>query len=208
MIPIETITVFLAASLALTLAPGPDNIFVLTQSALHGRKAGLLVTLGLCTGLLVHTAAISLGVAVIFQTSALAFNVLKLAGVVYLLYLAIQAFRASSAKLDKTEKINVVWQKLYSRGIIMNITNPKVVIFFLAFLPQFADPSRGSITIQMLLFSGLFIGTTLLIFGTVAWFAGFLGEWLKSSGKTQIIMNRVAGTVFIGLALRLAVSEP
>jgi len=207
MIPIETITIFLAASVALAFAPGPDNIFVLTQSALHGRKAGILVTLGLCTGLLVHTAAVSLGVAAIFQTSALAFNILKIAGAMYLLYLAFQAFRAGAAKLDETGKENLVWQKLYSRGIIMNITNPKVAIFFLAFLPQFADPSRGSITIQMLMFGGLFIGSTLLIFGTVAWFAGFLGEWLKGSAKAQIIMNRVAGTVFSSLALRLAVSE-
>jgi len=207
MIPIETITIFLAASVALAFAPGPDNIFVLTQSALHGRKAGILVTLGLCTGLLVHTAAVSLGVAAIFQTSALAFNILKIAGAMYLLYLAFQAFRAGAAKLDETGKETLVWRKLYSRGIIMNITNPKVAIFFLAFLPQFADPSRGSITIQMLMFGGLFIGSTLLIFGTVAWFAGFLGEWLKGSAKAQIIMNRVAGTVFSGLALRLAVSE-
>lgn len=207
MIPIETITIFLAASVALALVPGPDNIFVLTQSALHGRKAGVFVTLGLCTGLLVHTAAVSLGVAAIFQTSALAFNVLKIIGAVYLLYLALQAFRAGAAKLEETGKVNLVWQKLYSRGIIMNITNPKVAIFFLAFLPQFADPSRGSITIQMLMFGALFIGSTFLIFGTVAWFAGFLGEWLKSSAKAQIIMNRIAGTVFTGLALRLVVSE-
>ena len=207
MIPIETITIFLAASVALALAPGPDNIFVLTQSALHGRKAGILVTLGLCTGLLVHTAAVSLGVAAIFQTSTLAFNILKIAGAMYLLYLAFQAFRAGAARLDETGKTNLVWQKLYSRGIIMNITNPKVAIFFLAFLPQFADPSRGSITIQMLMFGGLFIGSTLVIFGSVAWFAGFLGEWLKGSAKAQIIMNRVAGTVFTGLALRLAMSE-
>ncbi len=89
----------------------------------------------------------------------------------------------------------------------MNITNPKVAIFFLAFQPQFANPSLGSMTIQMLMFGALFIVATLLVFGAVAWFAGFLGEWLKVSEKAQIIMNRIAGTVFTGLALRLAVSE-
>jgi threonine/homoserine/homoserine lactone efflux protein len=207
MIPIETVTFFLAASLALAVAPGPDNLFVLTQSALHGRKAGLLVTLGLCTGLLVHTAAVSLGVAAIFQTSAFAFNLLKIAGAFYLLYLAFQAFRAGASNLDETAQTNLAWQKLYSRGIIMNITNPKVAVFFLAFLPQFADASRGAMEIQMFIFGGLFIGSTLLIFGAVAWFAGFLGEWLKGSAKAQIIMNRVAGTVFIALALRLAMIE-
>ncbi|MCK0165882.1 LysE family translocator [Marinobacter sp. S6332] len=207
MLPVETISIFLAASIALALTPGPDNIFVLTQSALHGRKAGILITLGLCTGLLVHTAAVSLGVSAIFQTSALAFNILKIAGAVYLLYLAFLAFRAGTATLEQTGNENLVWQRLYSRGIIMNLTNPKVAIFFLAFLPQFSDPSRGSITTQMLIFGGLFIGSTILVFGAVAWFAGFIGERLKGSAKAQIIMNRIAGTVFAGLALRLAVSE-
>ncbi len=207
MVPIETIAVFFTASAALALAPGPDNIFVLTQSALYGRKAGLLVTIGLCTGLIVHTAAVSLGVAAIFQTSALAFHILKIVGATYLLYLAWHAFRAGAAKLDEAGEMKMAWGKLYSRGVIMNITNPKVAIFFLAFLPQFANPSRGSITIQLLMFGGLFIVATLLIFGAIAWTAGLLGEWLKGSAKAQIIMNRVAGTVFAGLALRLAVSE-
>ena len=207
MIPFETVAIFFAASVALALAPGPDNIFVLTQSALHGRKAGLLVTIGLCTGLLVHTAAVSLGVAAIFQTSTTAFNILKIVGAMYLLYLAWQAFRAGAANIDDKGKPGMSWRKLYSRGVIMNITNPKVAIFFLAFLPQFADPSRGSITVQMLMFGGLFIVSTLLIFGIIAWSAGFLGEWLKGSVKAQLIMNRVAGTVFTGLALRLAISE-
>lgn len=207
MIPIETSLLFMAASIALALAPGPDNIFVLTQSALYGRKAGLLVTLGLCTGLLLHTAAVTLGVAVIFQTSALAFAALKIAGALYLLFLAWQAFRASATNLDQTGSSALAWRKLYLRGIIMNITNPKVAIFFLAFLPQFADPARGSISAQMLVFGGLFIVATLLIFGSVAWFAGFLGEWLRGSTQAQVVMNRVAGTVFAGLALRLALSE-
>ena len=207
MLPIETVILFLTASVALAFAPGPDNIFVLTQSALYGRKAGFLVTLGLCTGLLVHTAAVSLGVAAIFQTSVLAFNLLKIVGALYLLYLAYQAFRAGASSIEEGESPQWPWRKLYSRGIIMNITNPKVAIFFLAFLPQFADPARGSVTVQMLLFGAMFIVATLLVFGSIAWFAGFLGEWLKGSARAQIIMNRVAGTVFAGLALRLAISE-
>lgn len=207
MIPIETVAIFFAASVALAFAPGPDNIFVLTQSALHGRKAGLLVTIGLCTGLLVHTAAVSLGVAAIFQTSALAFNILKMVGAMYLLYLAWQAFKAGATKIDESAELQMDLRKLYYRGVIMNITNPKVAIFFLAFLPQFADPAIGSITIQMMMFGGLFIIATLLIFGSIAWSAGFLGEWLKGSEKAQVILNRIAGTVFASLALRLAISE-
>lgn len=207
MIPFETAVIFSAASVALALAPGPDNIFVLTQSALYGRKAGFWVTIGLCTGLLVHTAAVSLGVAAIFQTSIIAFNILKIMGAMYLLYLAWQAFRAGAANLDEKGKPDMGWRELYSRGVIMNITNPKVAIFFLAFLPQFADPSRGSITVQMLMFGGLLIVTTVLVFSTIAWSAGFLGEWLKGSVKAQLIMNRLAGTVFTALALRLIISK-
>ena len=206
MIPIETIAIFSLASVALALAPGPDNVFVLTQSVLHGRKAGLLVTIGLCTGLLVHTAAVSLGVAAIFQTSTVAFSILKTIGAGYLFFLAWKAFYAGVARLNETETPSMGWHKFYFRGVLMNISNPKVAIFFLAFLPQFTDPSRGSITIQMLMFGGLFIVTTLLIFSAIAWAAGFLGEWLKGSMKAQIIMNRIAGTVFAGLALRLAIS--
>ena len=207
MIPVETITLFFAASVALGLAPGPDNIFVLTQSALHGRKAGLLVTLALSTGLIVHTAAVSLGVAAIFQTSALAFNLLKFVGAAYLLYLAWLAFRAGATDIESREDNRLSWRGLYLRGVIMNITNPKVAIFFLAFLPQFANPDNGSLVLQMLLLGGIFIIATLLVFGSVAWTAGFLGEWLQGSRKAQIIMNRVAGTVFAGLALRLVTSE-
>ena len=207
MIPLDTITIFLGASIALSIAPGPDNIFVLTQSALYGRLAGILVTLGLCTGLLVHTAAVTLGVAAIFQTSALAFNILKLVGATYLLYLAYQAFRAKPAELalEGKQKLNV--QKLYLRGIVMNVTNPKVAIFFLAFLPQFAAPANGSVSNQIMMFGGLFIVTTFFVFGGIAWFSGYLGSWIKRSNKAQVIINRVAGTVFAGLAIRLAISE-
>lgn len=222
MIPVDTLGAFFITSILLALAPGPDNIFVLTQSVLRGRTAGLLVTLGLCTGLLVHTTAGALGVAAIFQASALAFTVLKFAGAAYLLYLAWLSFRADAAYLpymawlsfrssEQEEPVeqqeNLTAAQLYRRGIIMNITNPKVSIFFLAFLPQFADPARGSLTLQMLLLGVVFIVSTVLVFGGVALAAGSLGEWLGKSGRTQKIMNRVAGVVFIGLAIRLATVE-
>ncbi len=207
MIPIETVTLFLAATIALAIAPGPDNIFVLTQSALYGRTAGVLVTLGLCTGVVVHTGAVALGVAAVFSTSALAFNALKILGAGYLLYLAWQAFRAGASRIGdgKGEVLNR--RQLYFRGVIMNITNPKVAIFFLAFLPQFADPKRGSLPLQIALLGALFVLSALLVFGAIAWFAGYLGDWLRRSGRAQVVMNRIAGTVFAALALRLALAE-
>lgn len=207
MIPIETIAMFIAASMALSFAPGPDNIFVLTQSALYGRKAGLIVTLGLCTGLLFHTAAVSLGVAAIFQTSILAFTIVKFMGAAYLVYLAWKAFKAGNTDIKEAAESKIDLSKLYYRGVIMNITNPKVAIFFLAFLPQFTNAAKGSITIQMMMLGGLFIVVALFIFSMISLFAGFLGEWLKESKKAQVIINRIAGTIFIALAFRLAITE-
>ncbi|MFH0998243.1 MAG: LysE family translocator [Pseudomonadota bacterium] len=207
MIPIETLLPFFAASVLLAVAPGPDNIFVLTQSALRGKSAGLAVMLGLCTGLIVHSIAVALGVAVIFQTSAVAFSALKFLGAGYLMYLAWQAFRASATTFQAERSPEAGLWKLYRRGIIMNITNPKVSIFFLAFLPQFADPSRGPISLQLLLLGCVFIIATILVFGGIALLAGTLGRWLNRSTRAQNIMNRVTGTVFVCLALRLATTE-
>ena len=207
MIPVETLAAFFTVSVLLALAPGPDNIFVLTQSALHGKLSGLLVTLGLCTGLVVHTSAVAFGVAVIFQASALAFTALKLFGAGYLLYLAWGAFHASAAEIKTGTGGGRNLGRLYRRGIIMNVTNPKVSIFFLAFLPQFADPARGPLTLQMIILGGVFILSTILIFGTIALLAGTIGSWLARSDKAQIMMNRVAGTVFVGLALKLATTK-
>ncbi|NNF77317.1 MAG: LysE family translocator, partial [Rhizobiales bacterium] len=138
---------------------------------------------------------------------ALAFTVLKAVGAAYLLYLAWQAFRAGASNLPNDTSSGVSLRRLFGRGIVMNVTNPKVAIFFLAFLPQFADPARGSLTLQLFVLGGVFMLATLVVFGAVAWGAGFLGAWLKRSPRAQTIMNRVAGTVFVGLALRLATAE-
>ncbi len=207
LLPIETQITFLIASILLALAPGPDNIFVVTLSALHGKSAGIVVMLGLCTGLIVHSSAVAFGVAVIFQTSTVAFSMLKFIGAGYLIYLAWQAFRAPASAIQDNNESKINHWQLYRRGIIMNVTNPKVSIFFLAFLPQFADPHRGPIWIQILLLGGLFIIATVLIFGSIALLAGTLGKWLKRSSHIQTLLNKTAGTVFLGLALKLATTE-
>ncbi len=207
MIPGDMLGAFFAASILLALAPGPDNIFVLTQSALHGKIPGLCVTFGLCTGLLVHTSAVAFGLAALFKASAAAFNIIKILGAGYLIYLAWLSFRASAADLENGKPDALTLPKLYVRGIIMNVTNPKVSIFFLAFLPQFADPARGSLTLQMVVLGGVFIVATVLVFGAVALLAGSLGHWLKRSPRVQVVMNRVAGIVFVSLALKLATAS-
>lgn len=204
MLSAETITAFFIASALLAIAPGPDNLFVLTQSALHGKLSGLMVVLGLCSGLLVHTGAVVFGVAVIFQASDLAFSMLKLAGAGYLVYLAWIAFRSTPQSISMDGGQKDCLKVLYRRGIIMNITNPKVSLFFLAFLPQFADQARGPISLQMLMLGGIFIVATILVFGSAALIGGSLGNRLNRSERAQTLMNRVAGSIYIGLALKLA----
>lgn len=203
----ETILAFLGAALILAFVPGPDNVFVLTNSAIRGRKAGFIIVLGLCTGLLVHTTAVAVGVAALFQTSQMAFNVLKYAGALYLVYLAWQAFRTRAETIDQTADKTSKAREFYFRGVIMNITNPKVSIFFLTFLPQFVNQQAGNVTIQLLILGGLFILATIFAFGLIAIFAAGLGARLTRSTTAQSIMNKVAGAVFLGLALRLATTE-
>ena len=208
MVSADTIIALGLASVLLSLAPGPDNIFVLTQSALYGRRSGIFITLGLCTGLLFHTTAVAFGVAAIIQTSTWAFTALKLSGATYLSYLAWQAFKAPIERIDdRTQMAAASPVRLYQRGIVMNITNPKVSIFFLAFLPQFTTPGAGSIAAQITVFGLVFLLSTLLIFSLIAILAALIGSWLTRSDKAQKYLNRIAGLVFVGLALKLATSQ-
>ena len=212
----DAMMAFFAAALLLGIAPGPDNIFVLTQSALFGVGAGIITTLGLVTGLCVHTTAVALGVAAIFQTSALAFTLLKTAGAGYLLWLAWLSFRAGASTTDVAEGAASGqgsignnfpgYMTLYRRGIVMNVTNPKVSLFFLAFLPQFCDPARGSVALQVLSLGGLFMLATIVVFWTVAALGGRLAVWFNRSKRGQVVMQRVAGCVFVGLASALLLS--
>jgi threonine/homoserine/homoserine lactone efflux protein len=207
MLNIDTTLTFFAASVLLALAPGPDNVFVLLHSAVHGRRAGMLVVLGLCTGLLFHTAAVALGLAAVFAASSTAFTVLKLCGAGYLLWLAWGAWQAPVGIADTDTSPGMTPLKTYGRGVLMNLTNPKVAIFFLAFLPQFTDPARGSMALQILVLGGIFIAAALLTFGAVAWFAASFGMVFKRSLRAQAWLNRIASGVFVALAVRLATAQ-
>ncbi len=207
MLALDTALPFFGIALLLSLSPGPDNVFVLMQSATHGRKAGLLVTLGLCTGLLGHTAAVALGLAAILAASATAFTVLKLAGAAYLVYLAWGALRAPVGPLASGSVVALKPWRMYGRGVLMNLSNPKVGIFFLAFLPQFVRPEAGPVALQVAALGGLFILAALGVFGALAWFAGLLGGWFQNSLRAQRALNWSAAAIFLGLAARLAWSE-
>lgn len=207
MLSFETTCAFFVASLLMAMTPGPDVIIVLTQSSLYGMRAGVLTTLGLMTGLLGHTLAVALGVAVLFQTSEAAFTALKFLGAVYLLYLAWQSFRSGVFRAFLTQSLFPGYGTLYRRGVLSNITNPKVTLFFLAFLPQFADPARGGLTAQIIALGALFQLATLLVFGCVSLLAGRVAGRFNSSVKGQLFLNRAAGCVFTGLAVMLLVSS-
>ncbi len=203
MLPLETQVTFFLAALVMAVAPGPDNIFVLTQSALHGTRAGLATTLGLLTGLCGHTAAVALGVAALLQTSPRAFMALKCLGAAYLLYMAYGAFRSGAARTFADGGGFPGYAALYRRGVILNITNPKVTLFFLALLPQFADPARGRLPLQIILLGLLFQLATLIVFSLVAALGGSLAKRFNDSPKSQIVLNRAAGCIFVALAAAL-----
>ena len=205
--PVETLGAFFVASVVMGLAPGPDILFVLTQSALYGARAGFATTCGLITGLFVHITAVSLGVAALFQSSETAFNVLKFAGAAYLLYLAWLSFRSGTSKASLQKAQFPGYGTLYRRGVIMKITKPTVKLFLLALLTQFADPARGGLTTQIIALGALFQLATLLVFGCVSLLAGRVAGRFNSSVKGQLFLNRAAGCVFTGLAVMLLVSS-
>ncbi|MDR1660127.1 MAG: LysE family translocator [Desulfovibrio sp.] len=207
MISPEAMAGFFVTSLLLGAAPGPDNIFVLTQSALYGAGAGIATTLGLVSGLCVHTAAVALGVAALLQSSSAAFAVLKIIGALYLLRLAWLCFRSGAARTDVPETSRFPgYAALYRRGIIMNVTNPKVSLFFLAVLPQFCAVERGDVFLQTLCLGGLFICATVLVFFSVSALGGRLAVWFNRSPRGQMLMHRLAGSIFIALAATLFLS--
>ncbi|MCD6673160.1 MAG: LysE family translocator [Burkholderiaceae bacterium] len=200
---IETTSGFFLVALILGIAPGPDNTFVLLQSIANGRRAGLLVVAGLCAGLCVHTAAVALGLAAVFAASPTAFTVLKVIGAGYLAWLSWQAFRAPADGLDGRAPVSRSAGALVTRGVAMNLTNPKVLLFFFAFLPQFVAPGAGPVALQVAWFGLCFIVATVITFGAVALLSGAIGERLRRSQRAQRCLNRICGLVFAGLALRL-----
>ena len=197
---IEILLAFISASVILCFVPGPDNIFVLTQSAIRGWRVGIITTLGLCSGLVVHTVLVALGVAVIFQTSSLAFQGLKIIGACYLVILAFKSIRSEKFDLNSTKNPK---ESYYITGVVMNLTNPKVAIFFLVFLPQFVVAGITNVSTQMLLLGFVFILCTLCVFSFIAYLASFLKPALNNSPAIAKNLNIVAALVYVALALNL-----
>ena len=198
----ETIIAFIVASVVLSFVPGPDNIFVMTQSALKGWKVGFFTTLGLCTGLIGHTFLVAVGVSVIFQTSAIAFAGLKIAGACYLVYLGWLSLKNQELIIGESKEKSTN-QSYYITGVIMNLTNPKVALFFLVFLPQFVVVNNVSVTIQIALLGLLFILSALCVFTSIAFLGSFLENFLKKSKSVSNNINKLAALVYFALAINL-----
>lgn len=197
---------FFIAALVVALAPGPDNLFVLAQSAAHGARAGFSVICGLCTGICVQTVLLIVGVSALIAASPIAFFVLQCCGAAYLLYLAYKSFqvRAGVVKLDAGAGLS--FRRLYLRGVIMNLTNPKAVLFALSFIPPAVDMSRDmSPTFQMVVLGAEFVTATFIVFGSIALLAGAVKKFMLNSPKANRNLNWFSGCVFIALAVLLFV---
>ncbi len=200
----SAIVLFLVTSVVLILAPGPDSIYVLTQGLSRGRKAGLISAIGVTLGILVHTAFAAFGLAVILMTSSIAFTAVKLTGAIYLIYLGIKALiNKNSIPLNAPQKA-MNTKKIFTQGILSNVLNPKVALFFMTFLPQFVSPNRGPASLQMLTYGGLFAGMTLLYLGLVGYFSGHMGTWLNQKAWLSTLMQRISGSILVALGIRLA----
>lgn len=198
---------FLTASLAVILAPGPDMLYVLTRGVSQGRPAALVSAAGVCSGVLVHTAFAAVGLSAILARSAVAFSVVKYAGAAYLVYLGVRTIldKEGFAAPGRAERARL--SVVFRQGVLSNVLNPKVALFFLAFLPQFVDPRAGSAGLQMLAFGVAFYLMGLAVMAVVALCSGALGEWLRSRRSFAGALRWLTGGVLVGLGLRLAVPE-
>jgi threonine/homoserine/homoserine lactone efflux protein len=193
---------FLAVAVLITLAPGPDNLMVLSLGMARGRQAGVAFGLGCALGCVNHTLLAALGVAALIAASPAAFTALTILGGLYLVWLGFQAIR-NARPANMATAMAEPPMKLFVKGLIANAINPKVVLFFLAFLPQFVEAGHGHAGWQIAQFGLLFTFETVLIFGAIGWFAGSLGERLARRPAIGVWLDRIAGGVFVALGLRL-----
>ncbi len=207
MMDLVMILSFLGAAVMLTVMPGPDNLFTLAQSIANGKRAGIWTTLGLCTGLLVHIAAAVIGLSALIYQSAFAFSIVKYAGAAYLLYLAYQSFRARDTSLALESEPALAYRSLYKKGLIMNLLNPKVSLFFLALLPQFVPAGSGNVHLHMLALGLVFLIQAFVIFSLISLFAGKVGVLIRRNPLLSRRLNLIQGGLFTLIGLRLAFGE-
>lgn len=200
----STLTLFVVSAVILLVTPGPAVLYIVARSIDQGRLAGLVSVLGISVGTLVHVAGAALGISAILVSSALAFTVVKTAGAVYLVYLGIQKLRTP---VERAQVETVAAQPLgpiFRQGVIVNLLNPKLALFFFAFIPQFVDPARGSVGLQMLFFGVLLVMMGITSDSAYALLAGTVRGWLRRSQAFAWGQRYVTGTIYIALGLTAA----
>ena len=211
MLTTAQILAFLLTAVMLTATPGPDNLMVLSIGMSKGRRAGIAFGLGCALGCLSHTVLAVIGVGAILAASPMAFTALKWAGGAYLIWLGTQALRhAGAVRIDGSSNNQAPAESLhrtFSKGLVANAINPKVVLFFLSFLPQFVDASRGSMELQLGLLGLLFTAQAAVLFGLLGYFSGSVGGWINRKPQVGKWLDRLAGTVFIALGVRMIVAR-
>ena len=208
MFGIHDFGLFLAAGILLNLTPGPDTVYILGRSIAQGRDAGVASALGICVGSIFHTCAAALGLSAILATSALAFGAIKLFGGAYLIFIGIKMI------LDRRKHLTLpsnfrrrTTTAAFRQGIFTNILNPKVALFFLAFLPQFIDPASNTKVLAFLVLGFAFVTTGTIWCLVLAWFASAFSERLRTNETVAQWLNRTAGALFVFLGLRLATAK-
>ena len=198
---------FIITSALLAIAPGPDIVYVLARGISQGRKAGIAAAFGFATGCIFHTALAAFGVAALIRSSDLAFDLVRYAGAAYLVWIGIQALRhASSFAVDATGPTKTL-ALIYRQSVIGNALNPKVTLFFLSFLPQFVNSAAGHVAWQMVLLGAVFMAVTVVVFGAVAIFSGWIGDWVRRKPAIGTRLNVFAGLTFIALGIRVALPD-
>ncbi|MBC2903971.1 LysE family translocator [Streptomyces cupreus] len=209
MVDMSLYAAFLVAAFALCITPGPDMMFIVAMGGRGGPTAGVMAAFGVACAMLVHTVAAALGLSALFTTLPTLYHVLRWVGAAYLLYLAVKAFRDRSVPgEDGSAGTGSGMRRAFWQGAVTNLLNPKVILFNVAFLPQFVDPSLGHVPGQLLLLGGTLVLMGFLWDGFVGLLAGRLADLLRRSKRVNRWLNIVSGTVFTGLAVRLAVTSP
>jgi threonine/homoserine/homoserine lactone efflux protein len=199
---------FLTASLALIATPGQDNIYIVTRGIAQGRKAALVSAWGVCTGLVVHTTLAAVGLSALLARSAVAFSVIKYVGAGYLIYLGVRALLSGNGfALSGEDAPAAGLGKVFWQGVASNVLNPKVALFFLAFLPQFVEPGAGKVAFRFLIFGCAFALLALLLTSAIAVFSGSLGDRLRNRPGFARVLRWMTGSVLVGLGLRLVFVE-
>lgn len=210
MITPEQLLPFLLTAVLLTATPGPDNLMVLSVGASKGRRLGMAFGLGCAAGCLSHTLLAVLGVSAVLAASPVAFTALRWVGGAYLIWLGIGALRSRGGVGLPVVGADVAGDsaaRQFAKGVLANAINPKVVLFFLSFLPQFVVPAQGNVPLQMAVLGVVFTLQAALLFGALGWFAGSIGQWLQRRPRAGLWLDRLAGVVFVGLGLRMVVSR-